>query len=385
MRKAKGGITRCRPKSRGDSISQDVGGSGECLGKVGVDSKIRIRRIISGTNTGASNELTSVVGKNAKGHSVTHVVLNTHKIPQVFSRFRRKRVVINAIQDPLKEVKQQEGADVRCATVQELHGNALEAKIVGVVENVTHVQETLKPEVSGGTSAIENRVGDALDVLYASFSTILMLIMWFTLPLGNEQHTANLLDLGASLGFGTVTDELGGRPMESDDIHQRLGEIRFGAKRKHIGDQCVDTHKKLDFRDTTAVCTNVGKEGIRGNGFFAASNIERWIGRFVMLLEDGTLRESRELCGILEGLLDNIGGLVGKQRPELLKIGIVSNEQRRWDINEGTVVVVDLKGVPIVSMDCNGIERRFQGSNRRRNKDDIGHVRKRIGYEANIL
>ena len=59
------------------------------------------------------------------------------------------------------------------------------------------------------TNVIHNGVNQGLQLLDATFSKVLMLVVWFTLPICNAIGVQNFLDLIAYFDLSAVTDKLG--------------------------------------------------------------------------------------------------------------------------------------------------------------------------------
>jgi hypothetical protein len=53
-----------------------------------------------------------------------------------------------------------------------------------VVEQEAHIHETKKPSVRWSPKAVKDGVAQSFDVLVLTFSRVLMLLMWLTLPSG---------------------------------------------------------------------------------------------------------------------------------------------------------------------------------------------------------
>ena len=75
-----------------------------------------------------------------------------------------------------------------------------------MIEQEAHILEAKEPGVGRGSSAIHDPVCTILDSLEAVFSRILMLLMWFTLPITNKECMKNVLYLLADLDLGIIAD-----------------------------------------------------------------------------------------------------------------------------------------------------------------------------------
>lgn len=65
-----------------------------------------------------------------------------------------------------------------------------------------------EPTLRWCTGTVENTIRCLLDSAIAVFRKILILLICFSLELGDDQGTKNVFDACTSFGFGAITDEL---------------------------------------------------------------------------------------------------------------------------------------------------------------------------------
>jgi len=78
------------------------------------------------------------------------------------------------------------------------------------------------------TNAIHNGVNQAFELLDAAFSEVLVLVVWFTLPISDAIGTQDLLDLVAYFDLSTVTNKLGRRSSSPNLILKGVDELPIG-------------------------------------------------------------------------------------------------------------------------------------------------------------
>jgi len=77
-----------------------------------------------------------------------------------------------------------ERANIRSDASENPKGNLPLKGLAGsVIKNEAHVRHTQEPGISRSTSTIHQRVGDTFNSLVTAFSGVLVLVVWFALPI----------------------------------------------------------------------------------------------------------------------------------------------------------------------------------------------------------
>ncbi len=95
------------------------------------------------------------------------------------------------------------------------------------------------------TNTIHDGVNHSLQLLDPVFSKVLMLVMWFALPIVNAVSTQDFLDLVAYFNLGAVTDKLGWCSSCPNLVFQSVDESPNGFDGINISDEGFDTNKNL--------------------------------------------------------------------------------------------------------------------------------------------
>ncbi len=77
-------------------------------------------------------------------------------------------------------------------------------------------------------NAIHDGVNQIFELLDAAFGKVLVLVVWFTLPIGDAIGTQDLLDLVAYFDLSTVTNKLGRRSSSPNLILKGVDELPIG-------------------------------------------------------------------------------------------------------------------------------------------------------------
>jgi hypothetical protein len=133
-----------------------------------------------------------------------------------------------------------------------------------------------------------------------------MLLMWFTLPIANNEGPEDILDSSADFILGMVTNKLGGGSTVSNNILQRVDKCFFGSQGLYITNSGGQAIKKLGNCHTRVNSRNIRVHSVCSKCFITPMDIQGWEWLFVVLLEDSTHGHPGILGGTLEGMLDNI-------------------------------------------------------------------------------
>ena len=87
-----------------------------------------------------------------------------------------------------------------------------------VIEKEADMGHGLVAQGWGCTCTVKEGIVDPLNILIASFSRILVLLVWLTLPVTYDEVPEDVLDLVANLNLGHITYELCHRSLLPDII-----------------------------------------------------------------------------------------------------------------------------------------------------------------------
>ena len=116
---------------------------------------------------------------------------------------RREVLVMGSIDNWLIEGVQEDDADIRSDTIQDLKRNLATKRCCGdVVKDITHILEGEQPAMSRGTSSVYDGIGPGLDGSIPPFSWILVLVVGLRLPIIDVIGHEDVLDLVGDLILG---------------------------------------------------------------------------------------------------------------------------------------------------------------------------------------
>ena len=84
---------------------------------------------------------------------------------------------------------------------------------------------------------VHEAIGCAFEILTMAFSGVLTLMVWFGLPIFDEQMVQNVMNLATDLNLGMVTDQFGGHATHANDILKGVDKLLFCLHAKDIGDK----------------------------------------------------------------------------------------------------------------------------------------------------
>ena len=119
-----------------------------------------------------------------------------------------------------------------------------------MVEEEHSALQSKQPQGGGTVSAIHEAVGSSLDVLTSSFRRVLVLMVWFGLPIFNEQAPENVTNLVTDFNLGRITDQFGRGTSETDDILKGIDKLFFSLHATNIRDKCFGVrHSQLALKN----------------------------------------------------------------------------------------------------------------------------------------
>jgi hypothetical protein len=215
----------------------------------------------------------------------------------------------------LVESEDRDHADIRELLMQSEIGRVvIEEGRRHAVEDKRTIMATEGPEFRRCIGTVHDTVDDLFKFLPATFSIILVLIMWFTLPILNDEGTEDVLYAVADFDRGGVADELvHGSPI-ADLIFKSVDELIRGmphvVKRDHEGDTA---NEKLEACNT-ANGRNIATDSIRGDSLMATTDIAGRKRRAVTVTQGmAELRCTPGILGSVSVCLRNEGGCNPKE------------------------------------------------------------------------
>ena len=141
--------------------------------------------------------------KNCMGERVTTMFSKPNPETSPLFTVRREVLIIGSIENWLLEGVQEDDADIRSDTIQDLKRNLATKGCCGdVVKDITHILEGEQPVMGRGTSPIHDGIGPGLDGSIPPLSWILVLVVWFRLPIIDVIGPEDVLDLVGDLILG---------------------------------------------------------------------------------------------------------------------------------------------------------------------------------------
>ena len=111
--------------------------------------------------------------------------------------------------DFLPEMKAHHGADINRETNQQGEGDRFESGVPHAVRNVADILQAKEPHRRRGTGTVHDSVGTAFDRLVESLRGVLLLLMRFTCPAGNEVGSAEVDNTSTDVDLGMIRDQSG--------------------------------------------------------------------------------------------------------------------------------------------------------------------------------
>ena len=96
-----------------------------------------------------------------------------------------------------------------------------------------------------GSDPVHDGIDQCLELLDPSLCKILMLVMWFTLPVINAVCAQYFLDLVADFHLGAVADKLSRGSSCPDLVFQSIDELPISFNGVYISDEGFDADKDL--------------------------------------------------------------------------------------------------------------------------------------------
>ena len=121
----------------------------------------------------------------------------------------------------------------------------------------------------GAAGSVHDTVGHAFHILTLPSSWILMLVVGFTLPGGDDRTPKNVEDFVADLNLSAVTDEFCGSTMVVDDVLQCVHELLLHFHAKNIGHKGCFTNKELGHFVAAINGGNIRIDSVGGKGLAA--------------------------------------------------------------------------------------------------------------------
>jgi hypothetical protein len=159
----------------------------------------------------------------------------THHITQLFFSVGGIGRVDSLGVNFVPERKTKDDADADGITGDTLEGNIPVKGWAGqVIHDEHNVAQYEKPAGGITPCAVHNVIGDAFNVLPISFSRILVLVLWFALPIPNAEVIKDDVYTFAHFIGGRVRDEVIRSTAGSDILLENVGEMGFGFQAINI-------------------------------------------------------------------------------------------------------------------------------------------------------
>ena len=137
------------------------------------------------------------------GERVTTMFSKTNLETSPLITVRREVLIMGTIENWLVEGVQEDDADIKSDTIQDLKRNLATKGCCGdVVKDITHILEGEERAMDRGTSPIHDGIGPGLDGSILPFSWILVLVVGLRLPIIDVIGPEDVLDLVGDLILG---------------------------------------------------------------------------------------------------------------------------------------------------------------------------------------
>jgi hypothetical protein len=137
---------------------------------------------------------------------------------------------------------------------------------------------------------------------------VLLLLMGFTLPIGNVEGMKDVLNLLTDFNLGTVRNELSRSTTASNVILQSIDKLLVSLHAFNITNKGLGTDEKLHIRVTTVNGWSIGVNSIGSNGLIAAMDIDGRVKRFEAMLKIRTHGHACILSSVSKCLLHCVDG-----------------------------------------------------------------------------
>jgi hypothetical protein len=136
-----------------------------------------------------------------------------------------------------------------------------------------------------------------------------MLHIGFTLPLPDVKRTEDVTDPFTGLGSGAVTDEAARSATSADLVLEGVRELLFGGHAPDIAYEGCTSNEELRHGGAIVDGWCIGEHGVCSQILITSRGVDGRVRRFEPLSKDGAHRDTCELCGCLESVFDDFGGL----------------------------------------------------------------------------
>ena len=141
--------------------------------------------------------------KSHMGERVTTMFSKTNPETSPLFTIRREVLIMGSIENWLIGGVQEEDADIRGDTIQDLKRNLATKGCCGdVVKDITHILESEQPAMGRGTCPIHDGIGPGLDGSILPFSSVLVLVVGLRLPIIDVIGPEDVLDFVGDLILG---------------------------------------------------------------------------------------------------------------------------------------------------------------------------------------
>ena len=138
-----------------------------------------------------------------------------------------------------------------------------------------------------GSDPVHDGIDQCLELLDPSLRKILMLVMWFTLPVIDAVCVQDFLDLVADLHLGVIANKLSRGSPCLDLVFQSIDELPISFNGIYISDEGFNADKDLSDGGTRVNRWGVGIDGICCNRLIPPVDIQSGKWRFIPLFEEG--------------------------------------------------------------------------------------------------
>ena len=154
-----------------------------------------------------------------------------------------------------------------------------------VIENVANVAQCEEPGVFGCTGFVKNIVDSAFDELVATFGVVLVFVVRFGLPVIDSVVAKEVKDFVRDFGLCAVANEFVHGSAAAKVVFQGADELAVCFHGVDVRNQCFNPNKDLGNCGAAVDGRGIGVDGVCGNRFTTAMNIESWEARFEVLAE----------------------------------------------------------------------------------------------------
>jgi hypothetical protein len=171
-----------------------------------VDWELRGRELK--TNLSAVKDLLGIVGEDLVGHAVPNGFGEDNKVSTNFPGVGWESGFAGVEKYWFIPGETQHDAAVGGGSSEPSHGGLkTECRGSSKVQNEADVSQGKEPSVSGGTGTVHDDIGHPFNILVLAFCRILILMIWFGLPVTDAIGTENVLDAVADFDLSSVAEE----------------------------------------------------------------------------------------------------------------------------------------------------------------------------------